>query len=251
MDSRTRDSLACDLMEPVRPQVDAYLLKWVLSQRLRREWFFEQRDGNCRLMGSFAMSLSETASTWEREIAPLAEWVARTLWFTKPKPARSLFPATRLTQSHKRQAKGGESDPPTMYLPRPPAVCRTCGTAIKSGRIYCVACGIGASRENIIEAAKIGRVSGHSPEARARQAEKQRQHGAAVKAWNPSDKPLWFTEDVYRERVLPRLIGITVPVISSTLAISKPYAAEIRKGRSIPHPRHWIRLARLTGILNP
>jgi CRISPR-associated protein Cas1 len=25
-DTRTRDSLACDLMEPIRPQVDAYLL---------------------------------------------------------------------------------------------------------------------------------------------------------------------------------------------------------------------------------
>jgi CRISPR/Cas system-associated endonuclease Cas1 len=28
-DTRTRDSLACDLMEPVRPQVDAYLLDWL------------------------------------------------------------------------------------------------------------------------------------------------------------------------------------------------------------------------------
>jgi CRISPR-associated protein Cas1 len=28
-DSKTRDSLACDLMEPVWPQVDAYLLQWI------------------------------------------------------------------------------------------------------------------------------------------------------------------------------------------------------------------------------
>jgi len=41
VDSRTRDSLACDLMEPVRPQVDAYVLDWITRQPLRREWFFE------------------------------------------------------------------------------------------------------------------------------------------------------------------------------------------------------------------
>jgi CRISPR-associated protein Cas1 len=37
-----RDSLACDLMEPIRStQVDAYLLDWLTREPLRREWFFE------------------------------------------------------------------------------------------------------------------------------------------------------------------------------------------------------------------
>src|SRR2546428_7720000 len=79
VDSRKRDSLACDLMEPVRPQVDAYVLDWISREPLRREWVFEQRDGNCRLMGSFAAPLSETASTWGRAAAPLPEWGSRTL----------------------------------------------------------------------------------------------------------------------------------------------------------------------------
>jgi CRISPR/Cas system-associated endonuclease Cas1 len=50
VDAPNRDSLACDLMEPVRPQVDAFLLDWITRETLKREWFFEQRDGNCRLM---------------------------------------------------------------------------------------------------------------------------------------------------------------------------------------------------------
>src|SRR6202521_5258700 len=79
VDSPSRDSLACDLMEPIRPLVDAYVLDWIGSEPIRREWFFEQRDGNCRLMGSFAIRLSETAATWGRAVAPIAEWVARTL----------------------------------------------------------------------------------------------------------------------------------------------------------------------------
>ena len=49
-DTRTRDSLACDLMEPIRPQVDAYLLDWLRRAPLQRKWFFEERDGNCRLL---------------------------------------------------------------------------------------------------------------------------------------------------------------------------------------------------------
>lgn len=63
-DSRSRDSLASDLMEPIRPRVDAYVFDWINREPLRREWFFEQPNGNCRLVGSFAARLSETARTW-------------------------------------------------------------------------------------------------------------------------------------------------------------------------------------------
>jgi len=231
MDSRTRDSLACDLMEPVRPQVDAYLLEWISREPLRREWFFEQRDGNCRLMGSFAVRLSETAQTWARAVAPLAEWVARTLWSTIPKPTRKLSPATRLTQHHRRQAKGRASATRADLPPRPPTICRDCGAPIRPGRSFCASCGVVFSRSGLIKAAKLGRVAGHSREARARQAEKQRQHGAELKAWHPSNNPDWLTEEVYREKIQPRLAGVTVRAIASALGVSQAYAAEIRAGR--------------------
>jgi hypothetical protein len=60
-------------------QIDAYLFDWITRETLRREWFFEKIDGNCRLMGSFAVWLSETAQTWGRAVAPVAEWIVRTL----------------------------------------------------------------------------------------------------------------------------------------------------------------------------
>ncbi len=104
-DSPARDSLACDVMEPIRPQVDAYVLKWISRETLRREWFFEQRNGNCRLMGPFAAQLSETARTWSHAIAPIAEWVSRALWSTMRKPSQEHRAPTRLTQSHRRQRK--------------------------------------------------------------------------------------------------------------------------------------------------
>jgi len=91
-------------------------------------------------------------------------------------------------------------------------------------------------------------VAGHSPEARARQAAKQRRHAAELKAWHPSDKPDWLNEETYREKIQPRLGSITVPSIASALGISEPYAAEIRAGRCLPHPRHWQTLAQLVGV---
>ena len=42
---------------------------------MRRDWFFEQRDGNCRLMASLAVKISESAQIWRRAIAPFAEGI--------------------------------------------------------------------------------------------------------------------------------------------------------------------------------
>lgn len=248
VDTPTRDSLACDVMEPIRPEVDAYVLRWITHEMLKREWFFEERDGNARLMGTFAARLCETLPTWGRAVAPVAETVARSLWMAKPTtPSKYRPPATRLTQSHRRRNEGIVA-PPMPNAPRPPSVCRTCGASIKSRRVYCASCGVTASRECLVEAAKVGRVIAHSQEVRARQAEKQRQHNTAAKAWNPSDQPDWLTERVYRENIQARLASIPVGIIASALDVSQPYATHVRKGACIPHPRHWQTLATLAGV---
>jgi hypothetical protein len=48
------------------------------------------------------------------------------------------------------------------------------------------------------------------------------------------------------EKIQPRLADITVPVISSALSISQPYAALIRAKKYLPHPRHWLKLFELS-----
>ncbi len=128
-----------------------------------------------------------------------------------------------------------------LSLPRPPAVCRICGAAIACGHRYCAACAVSISRENLIEAAKLGRVAGHSREARARQAEAQRRHAAAKRAWQASSLPAWLDKETFVRKIQPLLSGV------KALGISEPYAAEVRAGRYIPHPRHWQTLARLVG----
>jgi CRISPR-associated endonuclease Cas1 len=247
VDTDARDSLACDLMEPARPHVDAYLLKWITEGPLRREWFFEQRDGTCRLMGSFAMRLSESLSTWSRVVAPIAEWTSRMLWSTARKPARLMLPPTHLTQSHRRQAKG-KLNPPIADPPQPPRLCRTCGANVTEEHRYCPSCAVAVSTEELIKGAYKGRLASHSSEAEANRAEKGRRHTAARWAWLPSSQPTWLNEQSYRDKVHPLLAGVTVRALASALGVSIPYASNIRSGKRQPHPRHWQTLARLVGI---
>jgi CRISPR-associated endonuclease Cas1 len=246
-DRPNRDSFACDLMEPVRPKVDAYVLDWITRELLKRGWFFEQRDGNCRLMGSFAAQMSGTAPTWGRAVAPFAEWVARTLASNISKSNHQMLPATRLTQGHRRLAKG--SVPlPVNPAPRPEHVCRFCGIPIAAGKIYCVKCAPDYSRDQLRELAKKGRAVAQSPEAQARRSATKRRHDLAKHSWSASDLPTWLTAETYQRKIQPRLAGVTGAAIASALGVSQSYAADIRAGGRLPHPRHWEALAVLAGL---
>ena len=247
VDTRARDSLACDLMEAIRPLVDAYVLDWILSQPLRREWFFERRDGNCRLMASFAVRLTETAGIWARTVGPVAEWVTQRLWSTTRKRTQSNLPPTRLTQTHRREAKGGVSAPIVPASPRVENLCRGCGKTIRDGRTHCANCAVTSATERFVNAARIGRVAARSPEARARHAESERHHANARSSWDASSQPAWLTSEVFSQKVEPLLADISASAIRSRIGVSRWYAGRIREGYR-PHPRHWQALAELVKV---
>ena len=250
-DTPNRDSLACDLMEPVRPKVDAYVLDRVANTLLKREWFFEKRDGNCRLMGGFAKQLTYTTSTWAEEVAPVAEWVARTLWTTTSKTSRREIPATRLTQQRRREAKGADALPTSKRPTQPQNLCRGCGASIEPGSHHCPSCAVAFSTERLIEAGQIGRVLAQSPQARHRRSASLSRHAEERRKWRPTDLPSWLTETVFIEKIQPILAGTSNAAIISVLGVSWSYAVEIRHAKRIPHPRHWQRLAELVGISGP
>jgi CRISPR-associated endonuclease Cas1 len=244
-DTTARDSLACDLMEPVRPCVDAYLLDWITRQPLRREWFFEEANGNCRLRSIFASQLSETIPTWSRLVAPIAEWVARAFWDTIRRP--NLPITTRLTQSNKRKEKD-QAPSPTTPASRPENACLACGQVIASDSSRCVSCTVEVSRERLIEVARQGRTASRTAHARARVGATQRRQHKARRNWQPSMQPDWLTEDTYSDRIIPLLKNFSRSQIASALDVSIPYAAAVRAGRRRPHPRHRKALAKLVGV---
>ncbi len=245
VDTPARDSLACDLMEPIRAQIDAYVVDWVTRQPLRREWFFEERDGNCRLMGSFAVQLSETLPIWRRAVAPVAEWVARAFWSTIRKPDAPI--PTRLTQNNKREAKGARPLPSTTSASRRDNLCRGCGKTISDGCTNCATCAVGDATKHMLDAAGIGRQTANGPEAQLKRANTQRKNALAQHAWKSSDQPEWLTEEVYSKKIQPLLPAMSASVIARQISVSRWYAGRIREGCR-PHERHWEALAKLVGV---
>ena len=244
VDTPTRDSLACDVMEPIRPQVDAYVLRWITHEMLKREWFFEERNGNARLRGPFAARLCETLPTWRRAVAPIAEFVAKTLW--RPRERVRDRQPTRLTQLHRREARDtGMAESPTVKLPRAETLCQNCGASIGRGRTYCLPCANVLDTERLLKVAEQGRLLAHTEEAEARRGETQRQQWVGRGSWKPSDLPDWLDEEVYRREVQPRLKEISLSKIAAKLHVSIMWASDIRRGRRVPHPRHWPGLAEL------
>jgi CRISPR-associated endonuclease Cas1 len=164
VDTPSRDSLACDLQEPIRAKVNAFVLDWLQHEPLRRSDFTEERNGNCRIGSSLAIKLCETANTWRKLVAPVAEYVAQELWSSISKPSSTLarqLIATRLTQRNKREVKG--SHVPEVDQPKPEHVCRGCGKPIRAQRNHCANCAIEGATQRLENAARTGRVAARSP----------------------------------------------------------------------------------------
>lgn len=189
-----------------------------------------------------------TAPLWARAVAPVAEWIARQLWTRQRKSEHDVAPPTRLTQSHKRKAKGSSFVPAPEPAPKTESLCRDCGACVGPGRVHCPKCAIVYSTDRLKHAAQMGRVASHTAEAEARRSETQRKHAIARYGWSPSAQPAWLTDEAYAREIQPRLARIANSAMASALGVSLYYAADIRRGRRRPHPRHWQALAQLAGI---
>ena len=244
-DTTARDSLCSDVMEPIRAQVDSYVLDLITREYLSRSWFYEQPDGSCRLMSKFASRLSETASTWRRAVAPIAEWVAREFWKTIRRPDTPF--TTRLTHDNKRAVKGGAPQA-ISQAPSPQHLCGSCGKVIPRASTHCSRCAVEGLRIRMVDVARKGRIASRSPLSRARLSETQRRQTTACHRWSPADHPKWLTEEVYANQIQPGLANYSLSQIASAMGVSIPYASDIRRGGRRPHPRHWQALATLARV---
>jgi hypothetical protein len=231
-------------MEPVRPQIDSYLLNWISRTPLRRDWFFEQCDGNCRLTNSLAIQLCGTSHMWASAVAPWAEFIARSLWSKTRSGNGRRAPATRLTGDHRREGRGGAHARPVPRAPQVPTLCRQCGKAIPPGNTRCGVCASIHSKGVFDQ----GRLVAQTLESRARRSSSQKIHAIANRAWSPSAEFAWLDKQTYLGKIQPLLATVSISGLRSALSVSEPYAAFIRSGVRVPHPRHWPTLAQLVGI---
>jgi CRISPR-associated endonuclease Cas1 len=270
-DQRARDSLALDLMEAVRPEVDAWVLDVLTTRAFGKADFHETRAGVCRLMPSMAKLISETAPRWAAAVAPIAEAVARTLateptsggTTIRPKPTTPPLP-TPLTQTNRSAGRDGlrrgvrQKRMPDATLP---AACLMCGVVLdRADRDYCDDCLPEYRVEQVAQTfARAGTVAlakrravgidpAHGGDAGWKRGRRNAEHIAAVAQWEQEhgvDKA--SDHDTFARDILPRLEGVSLRDIANATGLSEGYCSFIRNGRKTPHRRHWKVLARLGG----
>jgi len=123
-----------------------------------------------------------------------------------------------------------------------------CGKTIEREHDYCRDCAAKNSTACLISGARLGRVAAQSAQAQERRKETKRRHDLARSHWSPSNQPAWFNEETYTKRILPALGSATLSQIAATIGVSIPYASDIRRGRRLPHARHWHALAKLVHV---
>lgn len=72
-DYRWRPSLALDVMEPIRPLVDSFVLDLLENKTFTFNDFFETRKGICRVLPELAAELSEKGMDWRVPVRKVAE----------------------------------------------------------------------------------------------------------------------------------------------------------------------------------
>jgi CRISPR-associated endonuclease Cas1 len=282
-DQRSRDSLACDVMEAVRPQVDVYLLDLLTNHAFSARDFFETRQGVCRLMPPLTHLLAETAATWVKAVAPVAEDVAKVVFaardrapvtlsasplaltaLTRSATARSApgrkderLP-TPLTEGHRRQGRDGvrraAKHLASPVRPELPQSCLGCGVLLHSSdRQYCDDC----LPDRYAELAATLHVAGRRTLAQLRAqgvdpahgGESGRQRGR-INAQHQREIAAW--QDTvhdgaaaldFRRDILPKLQQVSLSVLMQATGLSQRYCWLIHRGERIPHARHWAALA--------
>lgn len=268
VDHMSRDSLALDVMEPVGPHVDSFVLDLLASRQFRQRDFFETRDGQCKVMPSLTHRLAETAATWARFVAPYAEHVAH-CFAESPYPrvhapltwgaanGKRMGPLPRplrtpLTQRNQRAAvvrvnrvAGAGAPSPTSLLP---AHCAACGARLASrSRKYCDICwatvGTKDRAQGIRNATARRKAVGVSD---ARSSAE-----VAAKRWpliaaRQAEHLAWKAEHgqgpsrtVFLKTVMPTLRNVPIEVLVAATGLSRVMCYRVRKGASVPHWRHW------------
>ena len=92
-DQRNRDSLALDVMEPVRADVDAFLLDLLEDREFTARDFGELPNGICRVAAPLTHELALTLPHWRECLRPIAARLARA--FREPLLNKHAAPHSR------------------------------------------------------------------------------------------------------------------------------------------------------------
>jgi len=260
-DSPDRDSLALDVLETIRPQIEAFVLATLARDTYARDDFFELRDGGCRLMPPLTERFAETSTRWAEAIAPVAGHVARLLDRAgaagqRPNPVNSgASPKAVVPRGlfrRLRPSEGTEQRYDKNWRPPKARRCRKCGNAFEhSKNVYCEACipSLPAlAAEEALKAVKVRKGSGQaavSAETRSKLARARTERAKAVRAWEAAH-PSRPNKQVFATTIWPLLQGVDARRVRDATGLSTQFARYVLRGKQVPHPMHWDVIARLT-----
>ena len=153
-DARARASLALDVMEPVRLEVDDFVLGLLEQRTFRKVEFVEAPDGHVRLRSPLTHELAETMPQWSKSLGPVAEHVVHvfgkamvgTYAAATPLTSRRHRDAQALVKARKASAKTAAATSTRLQKPvstnaLPLWTCPDCGGAVTNPRhVRCDAC---------------------------------------------------------------------------------------------------------------
>jgi CRISPR-associated endonuclease Cas1 len=250
-DAPGRHSMALDLLEPVRPAIERYVLE-LLDERVFR-WvdFAETPEGRCFLLPELAHELASTGPRWAALLAPWAEHIAAALVGAA---SGKLPTRTPLTLTRRRR-----SSVPLGRPPRTQRRCIECGAVVASRRaMRCPDCWssvaaahyrrLGAMRSESMARLRVERGDPAStPAASARRSAGQVRNRAALAAWKAGNPEGVVSDPKYfRVAIAPALEHLTTARIAEALSVSTSAASRIRSGLLVPHVRHWSILLELS-----
>jgi CRISPR-associated endonuclease Cas1 len=254
-DRPSRANFATDLMEPVRPLVDKYVLQLLEARTFLKADFFEARDGNCRLLPPLTTALAESAQRWAKALGPVAEhaaWAFAHIQLPVGPIERSTDKApfrlrTPITQRNRMRSPSSTAAADTLGTR-----CKDCGQTLKNPkRTYCDACLPAQAKRASLKAVEtqrqlraIGEDRRMSPEVRETHRKNATQQHVLNSTWEAAQKSI-PSPAVYKREIFPRIKALPVADLMAVTGLSASSCKHIRTGRMTPHPRHWDALKRI------
>lgn len=238
-DQPYRDSLVYDLMEPVRPNVDSYLLDMLSTRRFMKGDFYEEPSGQVKITRHLTHELVESMSLWAKITAPIVQKVASSLSRMKITPGE-------IAKTRKK-----------LWDIKPGRSCAECGLPIYTQKRFCSdECRLKYSQyipdisftqagsSTLKHLRSENTDPAHGGLAAVRRGQSNKARSIERKEWDVIHSPrdAENERDRFKTDILPLLNDYSLRQITNATSLSIRYASLIRSGQVTPHPCHYPRL---------
>jgi hypothetical protein len=233
------------VMEPARPLVDQWVLRFLERHRFKALDFADTRRGTCRISPLVTHYLAETTNEWASAVRPHAEEVASFL------SAISVDTMARVPTPPSDIAVAATPVRRTQSTPSAqPSHCQRCGGTVRRQRTHCDGC-LAQLRDDLPGKAHAhldllrnqGEDPAHGGEAASKRARAVAANNRKSYEWNRTHSRL--DPATFTEQILPHLQDVTLAAMSEATGLSKGYCSFIKRGLKVPHERHWDALYQL------